>query len=78
MIMHRLPPLPEGSCYQLWFVRDGERVDGGILRTNPDGSGYTLIHAPGPIQQFDGVGVTREPVGGSRWPTTDRLIGSEI
>jgi anti-sigma-K factor RskA len=78
MIMHRLPPLAEGQCYQLWFVGRDERVSGGILRTNPDGSGYTIIQAPGPVSSFDAVGVTREPAGGSQWPTSDRLLGAGI
>ena len=78
MIMHRLPPLAEGQCYQLWFVSGGERVSGGVLRTDPDGSGYTIIKAPGPVSSFDTVGVTREPTGGSQWPTSDRLLGAGI
>jgi hypothetical protein len=78
MIMHRLPPLAEGQCYQLWFVSRGERKSGGVLRTNPDGSGYTIIQAPGPVSSFDTVGVTREPAGGSQWPTSDRLLGAGI
>lgn len=78
MIMHRLPPLPEGHVYQLWFVRKGERLNGGVLRTNPDGSGYTIIQAPGPVAQFEAVGITREPAGGSQWPTSERLLGAGI
>jgi anti-sigma-K factor RskA len=78
MIMHRLPPLQEGQCYQLWFVGHGERISGGVLRTNPDGTGYTIIQAPGPVNSFDTVGVTREPAGGSAWPTSDRLLGAGI
>jgi anti-sigma-K factor RskA len=78
MIMHKLPPLGEGQCYQLWFVGHGERVDGGVLRTNPDGSGYTIIQAPGPVSSFETIGVTREPAGGSKWPTSDRLLGAGI
>ena len=77
MIMHKLPPLGEGQCYQLWFVEHGERVDGGVLRTNPDGSGYTIIQAPGPVSSFEGIGVTREQAG-SKWPTSDRLLGAGI
>ncbi|MFN0072881.1 MAG: anti-sigma factor domain-containing protein [Chloroflexota bacterium] len=78
MLMHRLPPLTEGKCYQLWFVGNGERVNGGVLRTNPDGSGYTIIQSPGPLSRYTGVGVTQEPAGGSPWPTTDRLLGAGI
>jgi anti-sigma-K factor RskA len=78
MVMHRLPPLGTGQCYQLWFAGHGERKSGGVLRTNPDGSGYTIIQAPGPVSNFDTVGVTREPEGGSEWPTSDRLLGAGI
>jgi hypothetical protein len=78
MVMHRLPPLAEGQCYQLWFTGRGERKSGGVLRTNPDGSGYTIIQVPGPVSSFDTVGVTREPDGGSEWPTSDRLLGAGI
>ena len=52
--------------------------DHNVWLTNPDGSGYTIIQAPGPVSSFDTVGVTREPAGGSQWPTSDRLLGAGI
>jgi hypothetical protein len=78
MVMHHLPPLREGECYQLWFQKNGERINGGVLRSNPDGSGYTIISTPGAVSEYEAVGITREPSGGSRWPTTDRLLGAGI
>lgn len=78
MIMHNLPALREGEVYQLWFISGGQRINGGVLRTNPDGSGYTLIHTPGPPPAFEAVHITREPAGGSEQPTSDRLLWTGI
>lgn len=78
MIMHALPALREGEAYQLWFNSAGQRISGGVLRTNPDGSGYTIIRTPGPPTSFESVIITREPAGGSQQPTTDRLLWTAI
>jgi hypothetical protein len=73
-----LPPIPSGHVWQLWFVRGGERVSGGLLWPDRLGNGYTLIQVPPDVQSFDQMGVTEEPGTGSAWPTTQRIMGGSI
>lgn len=79
MIMVReLPPLPPGRSWQLWYVRGSERMSGGMLRTDTAGSGYTLIRSPSDLENWESVGITEEPAGGSPAPTSPRIIGTRL
>jgi len=73
-----LPPIPPGHVWQLWFVRGGERVSGGVLWPDRLGNGYTLIQVPADVQSFEQMGVTEEPGTGSAWPTSQRIMGGSI
>ncbi|HEX6988765.1 MAG TPA: anti-sigma factor [Bacillota bacterium] len=56
-----LPSLPaETAVYQVWLVRDGERVNAGVFRTDPRGNGVVIYRHPGELE-FDAVGITVEP-----------------
>ena len=78
VMVHNLPTLATGRVWQLWYVRNGERVSGGVLRTDETGTGYTLIRCPKDLQQFESIGVTEEPAGGSPAPTSPRVIEARI
>ena len=76
--MHDLPQLPPGRAWQLWFVRGNERVSGGMLWADSHGNCYSLVAVPPDLDSFEGIGITEEPSQGSRWPTTPRVIGSQL
>jgi anti-sigma factor RsiW len=80
MMVRSLPPLPEGRAYQLWLVKaDGQRASCGLIRrTDPAGNGYALIQAPGSLTEWQGLGVTDEPAGGSPAPTGTRVLAGAI
>jgi Anti-sigma-K factor rskA/Putative zinc-finger len=80
MVVWRLPPLPEGRAYQLWLVKpDGQRTSCGLLqRTDDYGNGETLIQAPVPLTDWQGLGVTEEPVTGSPGPTGTRMLAGSL
>lgn len=69
-VYHGLPALPDSRVYQLWYSRDGSMVSAGLVRTGRD-SGAVLL--TGTLRGADGVGVTAEPQGGSREPTSPPL-----
>lgn len=78
LVVSDLPPLSEGEAYQFWFVQpDDVRMSGGLFSVNEDGESVVLLDMPyDSIYQFDRVGVTVEPEGGSPGPTgTNVLIG---
>lgn len=73
-----LQPLPEGEAYQLWLIRDGQRTSGGMLTVNSSGRGYLVVEAPEPFGEYQGVGMTVEPAGGSPSPTGQRVLAGQI
>jgi Anti-sigma-K factor rskA len=78
LMVHDLPPPPPGYGWQLWFVRGSERMSGGMLWTDPNGTGYALIRCPKDLQTYDSLGLTQEPSTGSAWPTSPRVMGTKL
>ena len=79
LVVADMPPLPADRAYQLWLVRpDGTRESGGTFRVDSGGYGTLLVEGSQRMQQYTGVGVTTEPLGGSAAPTTSRLIGGSF
>ncbi|HUE75412.1 MAG TPA: anti-sigma factor [Chloroflexota bacterium] len=78
LIVNRLPPLPEDRVYQVWLIRNGERTSGGWFRVDGDGFGWLKIDAPARLSEFQGVGITPEPPGGSAEPTGSRVLGGQL
>lgn len=71
----RLPELPTDRTYQLWFTRpDGGRESGGTFRPGEGGIGVILATAPAGLPAYMGVGISAEPAGGSRAPTTPMVL----
>ena len=71
-----LAPLPSDETYQLWLIDpNGDRTSGGLLRPEP---GYpfvtAVIRSQQPLKDFVGIGITREPAGGSSKPTGPRVF----
>ena len=78
MMARDLPPLAEGQTYQVWLTNPQGRVSGGFLRPYDDGVYYVVLQPPGKLTDYQTVGVTVEPLGGSPGPTGARIIGGEI
>lgn len=68
-----LPSLSGGRVYQLWFSDAGGtmRSAGLVPRPTPGTSEAVLLD--GPVGDASGMGITVEPAGGSRRPTTQPL-----
>ncbi|GAB3137119.1 anti-sigma factor domain-containing protein [Microbispora hainanensis] len=67
-----LSTLPPSRTYQLWRIAPDGVESAGLLR--PDGSGHVppvIVDARGGVEK---VGVTVEPAGGSRQPTTQPIL----
>ncbi|MFE9251742.1 anti-sigma factor domain-containing protein [Streptomyces sp. NPDC007088] len=63
-----LPKPPPGKTYQLWFDVGGTMRPAGLLGAG-HGSGTVLMD--GSVAGASGMGVTVEPAGGSKAPTSD-------
>jgi anti-sigma-K factor RskA len=72
------PLLAEDQQYQIWLIRDGSRTSGGVFSVNEDGYGNLMVSAEQPLDSFDAFGITIEPLGGSRQPTGEKVLGGEL
>ena len=78
LVAYRLPPLEPDRAYQLWLVRDGQRVSGGLFRVDAEGYGWLKVRAPQPMAVYTRAGITIEPLGGSPGPTGARVLGGDL
>lgn len=67
-----LPPLPGAKVYELWLMSPGRATPAGLL-PSPSGGRTTPVLASG-LAAGDRVGLTVEPAGGTRTPTTPPLL----
>ena len=73
-----LPAAEAGRVYQLWLIRDGKRTSGGTFVPDASGVATLVINAPAPLSEYQQVGITIEPVGGSPGPTGPRVLGGSL
>lgn len=72
------PPLPPDMVYQFWLIKDGERTSGGIFTVDDYGRGSLIFTPGGSLDDFDGMGVTPEPAGGSTGPTAPPVVTATL
>ncbi len=66
---------PEGKVYEIWFrTPDGEMVPAGLMPKAPDNK----VLLEGNAARATGVGITIEPEGGSKQPTSDPIAMFEL
>lgn len=67
-----LPQLADGKTYELWYIRGGEATAAGTM----DSAGHvaTWRVLSGTMNAGDTVGMTVEPSGGSKQPTTKPIV----
>jgi anti-sigma-K factor RskA len=78
LCVYDLPMLDAGQTYQAWLVRGDKRVSGGTFRVDESGYGVLLVQSDAPLGEFDGLGITVEPAGGSVAPTSPRVMGGDL
>lgn len=68
-----LAKAPGGKVYQLWFEDDGTMRSAGLMRAaGPSSTTYATL-LDGPVDGATGMGITVEPAGGSKQPTSAPL-----
>jgi anti-sigma-K factor RskA len=72
-----LKPLPSGRTYELWFMTSsGKATPAGLVKVGSGGTATQLLS--GTISDNSLVGVTVEPSGGSKQPTTTPVLAVGI
>jgi anti-sigma-K factor RskA len=74
----KLPPVPEGRAYQLWFIKDGAPVPSVTFKPEPDGHvklEQVVVPQDGTVSA---AAVTVEPEAGSPQPTSPILLVGQL
>ena len=69
---HGLPPLPSGKVYQLWFIGPPTTRSAGLLPGSQAGRAGPVLSSG--LARGDTIGITIEPAGGTRLPTTTPIL----
>ena len=72
------PPLESDMAYQLWLIRDDERISAGVFQVNITGNGTFVFSTPDILDNFDALGITPEPASGSPQPTGNPVVFGEL
>jgi anti-sigma-K factor RskA len=72
------PPLEKGKEYQLWLVSGDERTSGGLFTVDDLGRATIVFHPEALLDNFDGMGITPEPAGGSPGPTAPPVVRAQL
>lgn len=78
LVVSNLAVLNQDQQYQIWLIKGTTRTSGGVFSVNSDGYGSMEIMAPLALTQYDSIGVTIEPFGGSPGPTGEKVLGGDI
>jgi anti-sigma-K factor RskA len=75
---NRLPALAPDQTYQLWLIGEGGPVSAGIFEVDAAGRKAMLFPMPQSLANYQALGISVEPAGGSEQPTTTPLAVGEI
>ncbi|MEN4042347.1 MAG: anti-sigma factor [Anaerolineaceae bacterium] len=78
LTVENAPVLGENQQYQVWLIRNGERVSGGLFSVNAAGYGVLQIYSHEPLDRYEAFGITIEPAGGSPAPTGEKILGGNL
>jgi anti-sigma-K factor RskA len=77
LVAQELPALAAEQVYQVWLVHSGDHTSAGTFEAR-NGNGWILVHADEPLANYDTLGVTIEPRGGSYAPTSSPILLGSI
>ncbi|HEY5225019.1 MAG TPA: anti-sigma factor [Microbacteriaceae bacterium] len=72
VVLDGLPQAPAGKTYQLWYIGTSSVASAGLVATQPGEKTWQVLD--GRMAAGDTVGITIEPDGGSKAPTTKPVV----
>jgi anti-sigma-K factor RskA len=79
LIVYDMPVLDAKKVYQIWLIDPaGDRTSAGVFTVDERGRGWVYVRSPKPLNQFESVGITVEPEGGSPKPTGAKMMGTSL
>lgn len=73
-----LAPLPSDRTYQLWLINGNTPESAGTFAPDAHGVARISVEAPRPLDQYQVVGISVEPAGGSDQPTTTPIVLKDL
>ena len=58
-----LPALRPNEVYEAWLIKGGTKQSAGVFTVDPTGYAQIVIKLFAPLEEFDAIGITREPAG---------------
>jgi anti-sigma-K factor RskA len=75
--VHNAPSLTGEQAYQVWLLKNGQRINAGTFRVNENGTGI-LVFTSGTAPNFDNIGITLEPDANGTQPRGPKVLGTKI
>ncbi len=73
VVIDKLPPLTGGKTYELWYIdKRSNATPAGTFAAAPSGNTVSILR--GAMSAGDTLGITIEPSGGSKKPTTAPIV----
>jgi len=78
LVISGLAKLQPGKTYQVWLIDGGGPKSAGLLAVDANGQGVLIVTSELSIGSFQALGISVEPNGGSKQPTGDIVVLSDI
>jgi anti-sigma-K factor RskA len=78
LVVDELPPLDPHLQYQLWLMRDGQSINGGVFSVDESGYRGLRVSAPDSLLTYSAAQVTIEPAEGSAYPTGEPVLEGSL
>lgn len=74
LVTSALQQLPDNQTYQLWLIDGQTPVSAGLFEVDEQGVGQVVVEGDRPLSEYQSIGISIEPDGGSPQPTNVVLL----
>lgn len=78
LVIAGLGQLEAGKTYQVWLIDGGGPKSAGLLTVDANGQGMLIVTSELSIGEFNSLGISIEPDGGSAQPTGEIVVLSDL
>jgi len=78
LVIAGLSQLEAGKTYQVWLIDAGGPKSAGLLAVDANGQGLLIVTSDLTIGEFNALGISVEPDGGSDQPTGEIVVLSDL
>ncbi len=78
LVVADLARLDVSKQYQVWLIKGTGHTSVGVFSVDPNGYASLEISAPESLTQYDAIGISIEPAGGSQMPTGSSVLRGDL